>query len=326
MKAAVYERYGPPEVVTIRDVPKPTPGERDILIRTVATTVNSGDWRVRSLGVPTGFGLISRLVFGLHRPKQPILGMEVSGVVEAVGPGVTRFAVGDEVFSFDGAGMAGHAEYKCLSEDKPIARKPANISHQEAAALSFGGTTALDFYRRARLQSGERVLVNGASGTVGLAAVQLARHFGAHVTGVCSTGNRELVQSLGADRVIDYTQEDFTRVGESWHVIVDTAGTAPHSRSKAALADAGRLLLVLGGMPSLLAIPWINLTTRHQVIGGPAAERADDVRILAELAEAGQYRAVIDRTYPFEEIVEAHRHVDTGHKKGSVVVTVARQP
>lgn len=322
MKAIVYERYGPPEVLELREVAKPTPKDNEVLIKTYATTVTTGDWRVRSLNVPVGFGLIGRLVLGISRPRQPILGTELAGEIESVGKDVSKFKVGDQVFAFSGAGMGCHAEYKCMPEDGPVALKPANLTYDEAAAISFGGTTALNFFKRGRLQSGETVLINGASGGVGTAAVQLAKHFGANVTGVCSTANVELVKSLGANHVIDYTKEDFTRNGETYDVIVDIAGTAPFSRSKGSLKKRGRLLLVLGGLPDLLQIPWIAMTSSKRVIAGPAAERAEDLRFLAKLAEAGEFKPVIDRRYPFEQIAEAHRYVDTGHKKGNVIITL----
>ena len=323
MKAIVYERYGPPEVLELREVAKPTPKDNEVLIKTYATTVTTGDWRVRSLNVPVGFGLIGRLVLGVSRPRQPILGTELAGEIELVGKDVKKFKTGDQVFAFSGASMGCHAEYKCMPEDGAVALKPANLTYDEAAAISFGGTTALNFFRRGKLQSGEKVLVNGASGGVGTAAVQLAKHFGANVTGVCSTANVELVRSLGANHVIDYTKEDFTRNGETYDVIVDIAGTAPFSRSKGSLKEGGRLLLVLGGLPDMLQIPWISLTSNKRVIAGPAAERAEDLRFLAKLAEAGEFKPVIGRRYPFEQIVEGHRYVDTGHKKGNVVITLA---
>lgn len=320
MKAIVYERYGPPEVLQLKEVDKPTPKDNEVLIKTHATTVTSGDWRVRSLNVPAGFGLIMRLVFGVTRPKQPILGTELAGVVESVGKDVRKFKVGNQVFAFSDAAMGCHAEYKCMQEDGAMALKPANLTYEEAAALSFGGTTALDFFRRGKLQSGENVLVNGASGGVGTAAVQLAKHFGADVTGVCSTANVELVRSLGASHVIDYTKEDFTQNGETYDIIVDTAGTAPFSRSKASLKERGRLLMVLGGLPDMLWIPWVLMTSSKKVIAGPAAGRAEDLRFLAGLAEAGEFKPVIDRCYPFEQIAEAHSYVDTGRKKGNVII------
>ena len=322
MKAIVYERYGPPEVLQLKEVEKPVPRHDEVLIKIHATTVTSGDWRVRSLNVPAGFGLITRLVFGVSRPRQPILGTELAGEVESVGNDVSRFKVGDQVIAFSGAGMGCHAEYKCMREDGAVALKPPSLTCDEAAALSFGGTTALDFFRRGKLQSGETVLVNGASGGVGTAAVQLARYFGADVTGVCSTVNMELVRSLGANHVIDYTAEDFTQNGETYDVIVDCVGTAPFSRSKRSLRERGRLLLVLGGLPDMLKIPWVSMTSTKKVIAGPAAERAEDLRFLAELAEEGHFKPVIDRRYPFGQIVEAHRYVDTGRKKGNVVITL----
>jgi NADPH:quinone reductase-like Zn-dependent oxidoreductase len=322
VKAAVYERYGPPEVVQLKEVDKPVPKDDEVLIKIHATTVTTGDWRARSLEMPPGFGLMGRLFFGLSRPRQPILGTELAGEIESVGKDVKNFKAGDRVFAFPGASLGCHAEYRCLRETRPIALMPANLSYEEAASLSFGGTTALDFLRRAKLSSGERVLVNGASGGVGTALVQLAKHFGAHVTGVCSTRNVELVRSLGASRVIDYTIQDFSEENETYDVIVDTAGTAPFSRSRRVLSENGRLLLVLGGFGDLLVAPWVSLTSKRRVIAGPAAERAEDLRLLAKLAETGEFRAVIDRRYPFEEIVEAHRYVDTGRKRGSVVLTL----
>lgn len=316
----MYERYGPPEVLQLKEVEKPTPKDNQALIKTHAATVTSGDWRVRSLNVPAGFGLIMRLVFGISKPRQPILGSELAGVVESVGKDVTRFKVGDQVFAFSDAAMGCHAEYKCMPQDGAVVIKPSNLTYDEAAAISFGGTTALDFLRRGKLQSGERILVNGASGAVGTAAVQLAKHFGADVTGVCSTSNVELVRSLGASHVIDYTKEDFTQNGETYDVIVDTVGTAPFSRSKDSLKDGGRLLMVLAGLPDMLQAPWMSMTSSKKIIAGPAAVRAEDLRFLARLAEAGEFKPVIDRRYPFEQIVEAHRYVDTGRKKGNVVI------
>ena len=322
MKAIVYERYGPPEVLELKEVAKPTPKDNEVLIKTHATTVTSGDWRVRSLNVPAGFGLIVRLVFGISKPKQPILGSELAGVIESVGKDVRKFKVGDQVFAFSDASMGCHAEYKCMPQDGAVVLKPPSLSYDEAAALSFGGTTALDFLRRGKLQSGEKVLVNGASGGVGTAAVQLAKHFGADVTGVCSTANMELVRSLGASHVIDYTKEDFTQNGETYDVIVDTVGTAPFSRSKDSLKAGGRLLMVLAGLPDMLQIPWVSMTSSKKVIAGPVAVRTEDLRFLAGLAQAGEFKPVIDRRYPFEQIAEAHRYVDTGRKKGNVIITL----
>ncbi|MFZ1344965.1 NAD(P)-dependent alcohol dehydrogenase [Thiothrix eikelboomii] len=320
MKAIVCERYGPPEVLKVKEVEKPTPLNNEVLIKIYATTVTSGDWRVRSLKVPTGFGFIMRLVLGISRPRQPILGSELAGVVELAGKDVSKFKVGDSVFAFSDFAMGCHAEYKCIPENGAIALKPTHLTYDEAAALSFGGMTALDFFNRAKLQHGESVLINGASGAVGTAAVQLARHFGAEVTGVCSTSNLELVRSLGAHHIIDYTKEDFTQNGETYDIIVDTVGTAPFKRSKASLNEGGRLLMVLAGLPDMLQALWVSMTSSKKVVAGPAATRAEDLRFIAQLAETGVFKPVIDRRYSFEQIVEAHRYVDTGRKKGNVVI------
>lgn len=325
MKAILYQQYGPPDVLQMADIAKPIPKPNEILIKTYATTVTSGDWRVRSLTVPAGFGWITRLVFGVSRPRQPILGSELAGVVESVGEAVSRFKVGDAVFAFSDARMGCYAEYKCMPQDGAVACKPPGLSYGEAAALSFGGTTALDFLRRAKLQRGESVLINGASGAVGAAAVQLARHFGAHVTAVCGTANMAWVRALGASQVIDYTQEDFTQNGQTYHVIMDTVGTAPFSRCQASLRDGGRLLLVLAGLADMLHAPWASLTSGKKVIAGPVSVRAEDLPLLAELAATGAFKAVIDRRYPFEQMVEAHRYVDSGRKKGNVVVMLGNE-
>lgn len=325
MKAIVYERYGPPDVLELKEVAKPAPKDGEVLIEVRATTVTSGDARMRALRVPPGFGLLARLAVGISGPRKRILGAELSGVVAAVGKNVTRFEVGDPVFGMPGLDLGCYAEYRAIPEGGRLARKPANLTFEEAAAMCFGGVTALNFLQWGKLQRGERLLVNGASGAVGTAAIQLAKHFGAHVTGVCSAANLELVRSLGADAVIDYTREDFTRNGETYDLIMDTAGTAPASRSRGSLNPGGRLLAVLGGFYGMLAAPWFNLTTGKRVIAGTAGGRAEDVRLLAELAETGKYRPVIDRTYPLERIAEAHAYVDEGHKKGNVVITVKRE-
>jgi NADPH:quinone reductase-like Zn-dependent oxidoreductase len=322
VRAATYQRYGAPEVVHITEVAKPTPKDNEILVRVRATTVASGDWRARSLNMPKGFGFLGRLVFGLTRPRQPILGTELAGTVEAVGKDVTRFKVGEAVFAFPGSKMGGHAEYKTLPENGPVVLKPANLSFEQAAALSFGGSTALETLKRAKIAAGDRVLVNGASGSVGTALIQIAKHFGAHVTGVTSTGNMELVRSIGADAVVDYTREDFTKNGETYDIIVDTAGTAPFSRSKGSLKAGGRLLVVLGGLGALLGAPLAGVGTTKRVIAGPVAEPPANLRILADLAAAGRFMPVIDKTFPFDKIVEAHRHVDSGRKRGNVVVVL----
>jgi NADPH:quinone reductase-like Zn-dependent oxidoreductase len=322
MRAVVYEKYGPPEVLQLKELEKPAPRDQEVLIKVRATTVTAGDWRARSLIMPGGFGPFGRLVFGIRKPRQPILGCELAGDIEAIGKDVRRFKVGDPVFAFTAVAMGCHAEYKCMAEDGRLALKPPGLSYEEAAAISSGGTTALHFFRKANLQSGEKVLVNGASGGVGTAAVQLARAFGADVAAVCSGGNAALVSSLGAAKVLDYTKEDFTKSGETYDVIVDTAGTAPFSRIKDSLKKGGRLLRVLSGLGDLFQGPWMSLTSGKKMFAGPASSRAEDLRTLAELAQTGKFKPVIDRRYPFEQLVEAHRYVDSGRKKGNVVITM----
>lgn len=320
MKVITYSQYGPPDVLLVTETTKPAPGPKAVLVRTHATTVTSGDWRVRSLDMPPGFKLIARLMFGLTKPRQSILGGELAGVVESVGPDVSRFKVGDRVFAFSGSALGCYSQFKCFPDDGLIVPMPDNVGFEEAAALSFGGTTALDFFRKANLREGEAVLINGASGGVGTAAVQIAKHLGAAVTGVCSGTNASLVESLGADHVIDYQTEDFAALGQKYDVIMDTVGTAPYSRSAPCLNENGRLLLVMGGLSDLLRIPWVAATSTKRIVGGAAAERRDDLETLAQLAGTGRYKPVIDRRYPVDEIVDAHRYVDSGRKKGNVVV------
>ena len=325
MKAAVYGKYGPPSVVYVKEVEKPVVKDDEILIRIRATTVSSGDWRVRSLDMPFGFGLFARPVFGFFGPRQPILGSELAGDIEAVGKNVTKFKISDAVFAFPGSGFGCHAEYRTMPENGLVALKPANVSYEEAAALSFGGTTALDFLKRkANIQPGDKVLIIGASGAVGSAAVQLATHFGAEVTGICSTANLELVTAIGADKVIDYTKKNFATTGETYDIILVAAGTVSFSKCIGALKENGRLLLILCGLPEIAQIPWAAINGK-KVFAGPAAESAQDFLFIKELAEAKAFKPVIDRRYPLERIAEAHAYVDTGHKKGSVVITIERQ-
>lgn len=322
MKAILATGYGSPDVLRLQEVPKPEPKDDEVLIRIRATTVSAADWRVRSLDVPTGFGIMVRLAFGISRPRQPILGTDLAGEVVAVGRRVERFHEGDAVIASPGAAMGCHAEYRTMPESGAITRKPESLTFEEAASLPFGGGTALAFLRRAGLRRGERVLVNGASGAVGSAAVQLARHFGAEVTGVCSTANLELVQSLGADRVIDYTREDFTASGIAYDIVVDTVGALTFADMKASLGSRGRLVLVSADLPAMLRTPWVAMTSRRRIVVGPLETTAEDLRLLAELAAAGELRPVIDRCYPLEQSIDAHRYVDTRRKRGSVVLTV----
>jgi NADPH:quinone reductase-like Zn-dependent oxidoreductase len=323
MLAATCTAYGGPDVVQLREVETPAPKDKEVLIRIHATTVSSGDCRVRGANFPIGFGLMGRLIFGPSRPRQPILGTECAGVIEATGHGVTRFRPGDAVIAFGGAGFRCHAQYRTMREDGTLIAKPAGLGFEDAAAIAFGGTTALHFLRGpGRLQCGERLLVNGASGCVGVAALQLAKHFGAHATAVCSGAKSELVRSLGADAVIDYGSVDFATSGERWDVIIDTVGNAPFARVRNALNDNGRLLLVASGLPDLLKAPFQSMTSGRKVAGGPAPERTEDLALLAKLAETRVVRPVVDSTYPFARIVDAHARADTNRKNGSVVVSM----
>jgi NADPH:quinone reductase-like Zn-dependent oxidoreductase len=323
VKAIVYSKYGPPSVVALAEVPKPTPSDREVLIRIHATTVTTGDWRARSLNLGAGFGLFGRPVFGVFGPRKPILGTELAGEIEAVGKAVTRFKPGDEVFAFTGAGYGAHAEYRTMPEDGLIALKPANLSFEEAATLSFGGMNALTFLRdKAGIQRGDSVLIVGASGGVGTAAVQIAKHFGARVTGVCSAANLELVRSLGADEVVDYTREDFAKAREAYDIILDTTGTAPLARCEASLKHGGRLVAVRGSLAQALGMERPSKGSGKKVIAGVTAMKVDDMQLLARLAESGELKPVIDRCYPLASAAEAHSHVDEGHKRGSVVLRV----
>lgn len=322
MRAFIYRRYGGPDVVELSEVPKPVPRDNEVLVRIRATTVTSGDWRVRTMCVPTGLGIIARLAFGFTRPRQPIMGSELAGTIESVGKDVTRFCVGDEVFGFPGGAMGCHAQYRAMPEDGRLARKPTNLSFEEVASLPFGASTSLHFLRKAGIRPGDKVLVIGASGGVGTAMVQLAKHYGAEVTGVTSTTNLALVASLGADRVIDYTKDDFTARRETYDIVVDTVGRTPFARCKPVLKDKGRLLAVAAGIPEMLATLWAPLTGSRRVIAGPAEERVSDLAEMATLAEAGALKPVIDRRYGFVQMAEAHAYVETGRKRGSVVVSV----
>jgi NADPH:quinone reductase-like Zn-dependent oxidoreductase len=322
MKVAFVPRYGPADVVELRERPEPVPGQGQVRIRVLAAAVTAGDWRVRSGELPRGFGPLRGLALGFGGPRKGVLGTDAAGVIDAVGAGVTRFAVGDAVVAFPGAAMGGHAERLVMPAAGRVVHKPANLSFAEAAALPFGAMTALDFFRRGQLKAGERVLVNGASGNVGSAAVQLARHLGAHVTAVCSAANAPLVRSLGADEVIDYATTDFAAGAARYDVIVDAVGNAPYARVRGVLAPGGRLLAVLADLPAMLAAPLVGGALKHRVIAGPAAERVEDLQALVDLAAKGALRPVIDAQFPFERIADAHRVVESRRKKGSVVVTL----
>ncbi len=323
MNAIVATGYGGPDVLQLTAVEKPTPNANEILVRVRASTVNVGDTRMRSFTVPPLFWLPARLTLGLNKPRQPIYGMELAGDVEAVGNAVRRFTVGDQVFASTlGEHFGAHAEYKCLPEDGAVAPKPRQMTYAEAATLAIGAHTALHFLQAGKIQPGKKVLINGASGSVGTFAVQLAKYFGADVTGVCSTRNVALVQALGANRVIDYTQTDFTKTGETYDIIFDTVGTTTFSQCRRALKPDGYYLhtvLVAAAITGL----WYALTTGRHVVGGTAVPQRESLVVLKELSETGRLKSVIDRCYPLEQMVEAHRYVETGHKQGNVVVTMA---
>jgi len=318
MKAAVYRRYGPPDVVRVEEVPTPAPRTRELLVRVRAATVSAGDARLRSARVPHGFGLLLRVGFGFTGPRKPILGWDFSGEIAALGPSSSRFAVGQRVF---GTRMGSHAEYVVVPEAS-LAPMPRSLTFEIATSLVFGGMTSLFYLRdKAKVQAGERVLINGASGAVGSAAVQLAKYFGGIVTAVCSAGNAELVRSLGAVRTIDYVKEDFTHTGDTYDVILDAVGNCTFNSCERALAPGGRLLMVVATLGQIIRATLRPSRGGRQVLTGVNATRTEDLVFLGALAESGAFRPVIDRTYPLERIADAHAHVDTGHKKGSVVIT-----
>lgn len=322
MKAVVYYKYGSPDVLKVAEVEKPTPKGNEILVKVHATTATVADFRSRSFTVPPVFWLPARITLGFIKPKKTILGVELAGEIESVGKDVKRFKKGDQVFAATLIGYGAYAEYKCLPEDAAISLKPSNLTYEQAAALPIGARTALHYVRKANIQPGQKVLVYGASGSVGTYAVQLAKYFGAEVTGVCSTANIELVKSLGADKVIDYTVEDFSNNGEIYDVIFVAVDKSSFAACIRALKKDGIYLNVTAPLPSIRML-WTKMTSDRQLmLGENPPEKAEDLVFLKELVEAGKLKPAIDRVYPLEQIVEAHRYVDKGHKRGNVAITV----
>jgi NADPH:quinone reductase-like Zn-dependent oxidoreductase len=330
MKAVVYTEYGPPAVLQLTEFEKPAPRANEILIRNHATTVNIGDIWARNFKeitpsrftMPLPFWLPSRMYFGLTRPRINILGNEFAGEIEEVGKNVKRFRKGDQVFGYRGQKMGANAEYLCMPEDGLVAIKPANLTYDEAASVPYGALTALSLLRKVNIQRGQKVLINGASGSIGSAAVQLARYFGAEVTGVCSTPGLEFVKALGADKVIDYTKEDFTKNGETYDLIFDILGKSSFAKCKNSLKQNGVHLFASFKMKQLFQMLWTSITPGKKVICALSSENPKDLIFIKELVEAGKIKSIIDRCYPLEQAAEAHCYVEKGYRTGSVIITI----
>ena len=331
MNAIVYTEFGPPEVLQLKKVEKPTPKADEVLIKIYAASVqygdlvarNSRDISPREFHMPFLFWLINKVFFGFRKPKVAILGAELAGNIEAVGKDVKSFKPGDPVFGYPGQNMGAYAEYRCMPEDGMLARKPANMNYEEAAVVPYGAITALSLLRgNGNTQSGHKVLINGASGGIGSAAIQISKHYGAEVTGVCGTPRLEFVKSLGADKVIDYTKEDFTQSGETYDLIFDILGKSSFSRCKNSLKQDGRYLLASFKMKQLLQMLWTKIRGGKRVICAIAPGSIEDLITVKELIEAGKIKAIIDKRFPLEQTAEAHRYVESGQKKGYVVITV----
>ena len=330
MKAIAYTEYGPPDVLQLKEVEKPTPKDNEILIRNYATSVNYGDIGARNFiklsprefNMPFLFWLLARASFGLRKPRNTILGSEFAGEIESIGRDVKLFKQGDQVFGYRGQSMGADAEYLCMPEDGEVAIKPDNMTYEEAAVVPYGAITALNLLRKVNIQSEQKVLINGASGSIGSAAVQLAKYYGAEVTGVCSTPRLELVKSLGADKVIDYTNEDFTQNGETYDLIFDILGRSSFSRCKGSLKQNGRYLLASFKTRQLVQMLWTSKVGSKKVICALAPEKSGDLPYIRELIEAGTIKAAIDKSFPLEQTAQAHRYIEEGHKKGHIAITV----
>lgn len=335
MKAMVYTEYGSPEVLQLKEMAKPTPQENEILVRVYATPINYGDLTARNFAhltakgfnMPAPLMLPARLSFGWNKPKINILGSELAGEVEAVGAAVTKFKPGDQIFAYLGMTMGANAEYVCLPETGTVALKPANLSYAEAATLPYGAVMAVSLLKKANLQPGQKVLINGASGGIGALAVQLAKHFGAEVTGVCGTPRLEYVKALGADKVIDYTREDFTQNGETYDLIFDILGRSSFARCRGSLTPTGIYLLASFKSQALIQMLWTSLTgSQQKVICAMADEKVESLVLVKELAEAGKIKTLIDQRFPLEQAAAAHRYVEQGRKQGQVVLTLEPLP
>jgi NADPH:quinone reductase-like Zn-dependent oxidoreductase len=331
VKAIVYTEYGPPEVLHLKDVEKPIPQDNELLIKVHATTVNYGDLLARNFGnvtsrefnMPSLLLIPARLEFGISRPKKQILGTEFAGEIEATGNDVKQFRKGDLVFGYRGSNFGANAEYLCMPATGMVAIKPSNMTHEQAATVPYGALTALTLLRNVNLQPGQKVLINGASGSIGSNAVQLAKaHFGAEVTGVCSTRSLEFVKALGADRVIDYTKEDFTQNGQTYDLIFDILGRSSFSSCKGSLTTNGRYLLASFKTKQLVQMLWTSRVGSQKVICALSTEKTEDMIFIKALIEAGKIKAFTDKCFPLEQVAEAHRYVETGGKQGKVVIVV----
>jgi NADPH:quinone reductase-like Zn-dependent oxidoreductase len=320
MKAVECTKYGPPDVLQLKEVEKPTPKDNEVLVKVYATPVASGDAKFRSFKFPLFVWLLMRIMYGFRGPRNKILGSQLAGEIESIGKDVKLFKEGDQVF---GPSFGSYAEYVCLPEDQVIAIKPVNMTYEEAAAVPVGGLVALAFLRdKANIQNGQKVLLIGAFGCIGTFAVQLAKYFGTEVTGVCSTTNLEMVKSIGADKVIDYSKEDFPKNGETYDIIFDTVSKSSFSFCKSSLKQKGVYLVTVPTLAIILQMLWTSMVGGKKLIFGGENRKAEDLVFLKDLIEAGNIKSVIDKTYSMEQIVDAHRYVDKGHKKGNVVITV----
>ena len=333
MKAVICTEYGPPEILQVREVVKPVPKDNEVLVKVLGASVNYGDLLARNFkavspqefNMPYIFWILSKVFFGLQKPKITVLGSEFSGEVEAAGSSVTAYKPGDQIFGYLGQNMGAYAEYITLPENTVMALKPANLTHDEAAVIPMGAIMALFLLKKLNIQKGQKILIIGASGSIGSAAVQIAKnHFAAEVTGVCGTPRLEYVKALGADRVIDYTKEDFTQGNESYDFIFDILGKGSFSRSKAVLKPNGRYLYASFKLKQLVQMLWTSIIGSKKVICALAPGSLEDLNSVKELIEAGKLKTIIDKRFPLEQAAEAHRYVENGHKKGSVVITLAR--